>query len=104
MVGGCVVDVVVALWGASVVNAVACEVEVLVLVASVAVFVHAVAMIANTTTSVLVLAMTGRIRVRVPRSVGRNRCRVTDSLLLGEIDGGVVVDVRQRRSGVAGMM
>ncbi len=38
------------------------------------------------------------------RSVGRNRCRVTDSLLLGEIDGGVVVDVRQRRSGVAGMM
>ena len=39
-----------------------------------------------------------------PRSVGRNRCRVTDSLLLGEIDGGVVVGVRQRRSVVAGMM
>jgi RNA polymerase sigma factor (sigma-70 family) len=44
------------------------------------------------------------IALNAPRSVGRNRCRVTDSLLLGEIDGGVVVDVRQRRSGVAGMM
>ncbi len=49
-------------------------------------------------------AAIGSIGVAFARSVGRNRCRVTDSLLLGEIDGGVVVDVRQRRSGVAGMM